>query len=655
MLTNKFKLSFLALLLMSSSYSYADFFSNSINKDLSINQSGSVLSDNVFYQIGGGSAVMTPPSRKRPHELALGLGWKANLMCGNFDIKSTVKNQLNGITDGFKDLMGNIIQSATGAVASMPAMIIQRANPQLYDLLTNGVLQGRLDFADAKTSCEELANKAADYMADAGWGMMAKQQNFQEIASTEQDAVRAKQKSDKEDGKRGINWVGGEKRGGEGQKLIDVIGDVVAAGHNILNGKPVLSSSAVSNSECSGAMCQTFPKPSDIRDFTKRVIGDKGIKTCNTCGEQKATAGSGLSPVIEEEHIKVLKDLQDVLNTPEPTAEQLQAVSSPMIPVTRGLIEALKEDPEAKVLAHRLASEVALSKVLNKTLLARRAILAGMREPNVAVNDKAQTELEKALVMLDREIEQVRMEMELQRSLTNNTALMVINKRVRDQQDTLNSNAGDKQHNFEGKQDDLNNSNEGDFYISPDEPIYLDIPDGSGGTGVYNGINTGGSGKNSGGAGALSKYESSDAYADGRATVYRTADGKFVRREGGSLAWRNNNPGNIKMGDFAKSMGAIGVGPGGFAIFPDEATGERAIHALLKTNSYNNLSIAKAMERYAPPKENDTELYIRQITKATGLDRNTSMSSLSDEQRAQFVKAIRKHEGWITGKEVPTN
>ncbi|MFU2075783.1 integrating conjugative element protein [Gallibacterium anatis] len=655
MITNKFKLSFLALLLMSGSYSYADFFSTNTNKDLSINQSGSVLSDNVFYQIGGGSAVMTPPSRKRPHELALGLGWKANLMCGNFDIQTTVKNQLNGITDGFKDLMGNVIQSATGAVASMPAMIIQRANPQLYDILTNGVLQGRLDFADAKTSCEELANKAADYMADAGWGMMAKQQNFQEIASTEQDAVRAKQKSDKEDGKRGINWVGGEKRGGEGQKLIDVIGDVVAAGHNILNGKPVLSSSAVSNSECSGAMCQTFPKPSDIRDFTKRVIGDKGIKTCNTCGEQKATAGSGLSPVIEEEHIKVLKDLQDVLNTPEPTAEQLQAVSSPMIPVTRGLIEALKEDPEAKVLAHRLASEVALSKVLNKALLARRAILAGMREPNVAVNDKAQTELEKALVMLDREIDQVRMEMELQRSLTNNTALMVINKRVRDQQDTLNSNAGDKQHNFEGKQDDLNNSNEGDFYISPDEPIYLDIPDGSGGTGVYNGINTGGSGKNSGGAGALSKYESSDAYADGRATVYRTADGKFVRREGGSLAWRNNNPGNIKMGDFAKSMGAIGVGPGGFAIFPDEATGERAIHALLKTDSYNNLSIAKAMERYAPPKENDTELYIRQITKATGLDRNTSMSSLSDEQRAQFVKAIRKHEGWITGKEVPTN
>ena len=39
---------------------------------------GTVLSDKVFYQIGGGSAVMPPPSRKRPNELSIGIGWKSN-------------------------------------------------------------------------------------------------------------------------------------------------------------------------------------------------------------------------------------------------------------------------------------------------------------------------------------------------------------------------------------------------------------------------------------------------------------------------------------------------------------------------------------------------------------------------------------------------
>lgn len=42
--------------------------------------------------------------------------------------------------------MGDVIQGATGAVASLPAMVIQRANPGLYDMLTNGVLQANVSF-----------------------------------------------------------------------------------------------------------------------------------------------------------------------------------------------------------------------------------------------------------------------------------------------------------------------------------------------------------------------------------------------------------------------------------------------------------------------------------------------------------------------------
>jgi len=43
-------------------------------------------------------------------------------------------------------MMNNIIQSATGAVASLPALAIQRADPALYDLLQQGILQGKMDF-----------------------------------------------------------------------------------------------------------------------------------------------------------------------------------------------------------------------------------------------------------------------------------------------------------------------------------------------------------------------------------------------------------------------------------------------------------------------------------------------------------------------------
>lgn len=91
------------------------------------------------------------------------MGWNSDLMCGNFDIKTTVGNQLNGVTDGFKNLMSEVIQNATGAVASLPAMAIQRANPGLYEMLTNGVLQANVAFDKAQLSCQNMAKRMMDF------------------------------------------------------------------------------------------------------------------------------------------------------------------------------------------------------------------------------------------------------------------------------------------------------------------------------------------------------------------------------------------------------------------------------------------------------------------------------------------------------------
>jgi len=109
------------------------------------NASGAV-SDKLFYSLGGGSVISQPATRGNMQRLGMNLGWSSDLMCGNFDLKTTIGNQLNGVTDGFKNLMGSVIQGATGAVASLPAMAIQRANPGLYEMLTNGVLQGGVAF-----------------------------------------------------------------------------------------------------------------------------------------------------------------------------------------------------------------------------------------------------------------------------------------------------------------------------------------------------------------------------------------------------------------------------------------------------------------------------------------------------------------------------
>jgi len=52
-----------------------------------------------------------------------------------------------------------VVQSATSAVASLPALILQRANPALYNLITNGILQARLDFDRSKGTCRAIGER----------------------------------------------------------------------------------------------------------------------------------------------------------------------------------------------------------------------------------------------------------------------------------------------------------------------------------------------------------------------------------------------------------------------------------------------------------------------------------------------------------------
>lgn len=138
------------------------------------------------------------------------------------------------------------------------------------------------------------------------------------------------------------------------------------------------------------------------------------------------------------------------------------------------------------------------------------------------------------------------------------------------------------------------------------------------------------------------------AKESGKDVIYFNVDGTAHKRTGGSRAWRNMNPGNIIYSEFAKNMGAIGEA-GGFAVFPDEETGMKAIYELLRSKNYNKLTIAGAISRYAPPSENDTNAYHRQIQKLTGLSINKRMSDLNDIELSRVANAIKQIEGWKTG------
>ena len=145
--------------------------------------------------------------------------------------------------------------------------------------------------------------------------------------------------------------------------------------------------------------------------------------------------------------------------------------------------------------------------------------------------------------------------------------------------------------------------------------------------------------------------------------IFKTENGD-VKREGGSRSWRNNNPGNIEYGDFAKRFGAIGT-DGRFAIFPTEEAGRKAKEYLIFESNggrqlstkgdygaglgYKDKTLSQMLTAYAPKEENITNGYIKSILSAVGVEKR--MGDYTAEERDVILEAMKNVEGWDAGDE----
>nr|WP_225920174.1 integrating conjugative element protein [Pseudomonas vanderleydeniana] len=410
---------------------------------------GSAIGDDLLYQVGGGSAVNMGRAGNM-QSLGVGVGWNSNLLCGNMDLSTTLHNQLNGLTDGFQNIMGDLIQGATGAVASLPALIIQRADPGLYNLLTNGILQARLDFDRSKSSCREMAERMMNVAGGQNrWGALAEGQALKEAMSGNQDAVAVTTQAEADNGNTGVPWVGGEKAGGKQQPPIKVVKDVTKAGYNLLNGRKATDNSSIDPKACnSGLLCKTWQSPDEAAGFANRVLGEDEQQTCKDCTKSTATAGVGLTPLIQEEYEAKLKALEALIAGNQiTTPENLDAAGSNSMPITRGVITALRDEPDQELLARRLASEIAVTSILEKALLLQRTLLAGKKEPNVYASGLAVQAIDVEREALQQEIANLLTDLEMRRSLTSNSPSAIIARHQQRKDNSRTIYGGDPEGN----------------------------------------------------------------------------------------------------------------------------------------------------------------------------------------------------------------
>lgn len=133
-----------------------------------------------------------------------------------------------------------------------------------------------------------------------------------------------------------------------------------------------------------------------------------------------------------------------------------------------------------------------------------------------------------------------------------------------------------------------------------------------------------------------------------RSVVYITEEGEYFRHIGGTLAWRNYNPGNLRpkrRGQFKNQIGAINK----FAVFPDYQSGHDALIEVIKKN-YWSCSISEMIKKFAPSTENNTRAYIKFLQNFTGVFDDKKIKNFTATQFKKLWEGIEKKEGYKPGK-----
>ena len=120
----------------------------------------------------------------------------------------------------------------------------------------------------------------------------------------------------------------------------------------------------------------------------------------------------------------------------------------------------------------------------------------------------------------------------------------------------------------------------------------------------------------------------------------------------GTIATRQNNPGNLVYGPFAQSMGASGAGTNNIAIFPNSQTGLSAMDSLIQQFAGSGYNIQQLINTWAPGNApgnspQSTQNYTNYVAQQTGATPTTPVAAL--QQGNQILANAGAMLGGLTG------
>ena len=393
-----------------------------------------------YYQIGGAQPISAPAN---PSVVSVTLGGSAQLglgySCAKFDPFAAVTHTLNNVKSGADDMMNAMTAAASSAIAALPALILQRANPGLYDLFQNALLKAEETVRLATKSCEQMeAEIAQGKNPYADLVVLSKGNDWKvQMGIGGNDAVAAKDAVDASNGDNGVPWIGGPA-GGAGQPVLRFTGDIVEAGYNITMNRPVTETAAVPSASAT-RLSEIWSTPAAARDWVVDVVGENIVTTCDTC-RKDSIPGTGLLPKLYQESATVTTEIQRLVSGATPlTLTNLEQITAPGVAITRQVIEAIREMPasEQSLIMGRLVSEISTARTIEKALFARRLLLSGRQVPEVYATDVAREHADTSIAELDKEIENLLFETRVRKEVVSDTVTTLLRRAAARRQSSL--------------------------------------------------------------------------------------------------------------------------------------------------------------------------------------------------------------------------
>jgi integrating conjugative element protein (TIGR03755 family) len=337
----------------------------------------------------------------------IGLGFD----CGAFNPTISLKNSLNQIKSSFIAVENQVLSGAKAAIAELPLYMISRADPSLYNLITNAIAGVQKSIALSTQSCEAMQSQIANGQNPyAHWAAISLGDTWRKEIGTaslsgEGDITQVSEKVGKDAGQSGVPWVSSElsgvfgsaHAGGVNQPPIHIIRDTVVAGFNVIErgslGEP-------------SDLAQTWKSASEAADWIVRIVGEQTVTTFDA-GEKSSTPGVGLYTEIDKEAKKLQIKLQHLVRGEIAlNVANLSEISASSISITREMIQNINSQQPViqSILINKLSQNIAALNVIDKARLAVQLLQTGANIPAIYSNKAAQRTIKSAQQKLESDL-----------------------------------------------------------------------------------------------------------------------------------------------------------------------------------------------------------------------------------------------------------